>query len=136
MIFAVRPRSPGHYFWSTSVSRLMPLLSILGQKSGIPPFHHADRIQRWALILAAYVYDLEFRKAEDHGNADMLSRFPLASRTDSAIGLTPTTLYHVDFVQATVMVADVLNGTEKYALLYQVKERLLNGWTTVERIEK
>lgn len=62
----------------------MPLLSILGPKSGIPSLA-AARMQRWALILAAYVYDLEFRKAEDHGNADMLSRFPLAKKKQKSM---------------------------------------------------
>ena len=32
------------------------------------------RIQRWCLILAAYQYEIEYRKSAEHANADALSR--------------------------------------------------------------
>ena len=37
----------------------------------------SPRIQRWALILAAYDYELVYREGSKHGNADGLSRLPL-----------------------------------------------------------
>ena len=37
-----------------------PLMTILGPKTGVPPLA-AARLQRWALLLSAYEYDLEFR---------------------------------------------------------------------------
>ena len=36
-----------------------PLTSILGPKQGIPPLA-AARMQRWALLLSAYTYDIKF----------------------------------------------------------------------------
>ena len=36
-------------------------------------------LQRWAVQLAAYNYDIEFKSTHDHGNADALSRLPLQS---------------------------------------------------------
>ena len=36
------------------------------------------RIQRWALLLAAYDYELAYREGSQHGNADGLSRLPLS----------------------------------------------------------
>ena len=53
-----------------------PLTTILGSKKGVPAVA-AARLQRWALLLAAYNYDIEFRSTTDHGNADALSRLPL-----------------------------------------------------------
>ena len=45
---------------------------ILGPKKAVPTLA-AARMQRWALILAAYDYELEFRVKQDHANTDMLS---------------------------------------------------------------
>ena len=53
-----------------------PLLSLLGPKSGIPTLA-AARMQRWALLLAAYQYDIEYRSTAKHANADCMSRLPL-----------------------------------------------------------
>ena len=53
-----------------------PLTTILGPKKGIPPLA-AARLQRWAWILSAYSYDIEFRPTGEHCNADGLSRLPL-----------------------------------------------------------
>lgn len=46
-----------------------PLISLLGPKSGIPTLA-AARMQRWALLLSAYQYDIEYRSTTKHANAD------------------------------------------------------------------
>ena len=61
----------------TIVTDHRPLTTILGPKKGIPPLA-AARLQRWAWILSAYKYEIEFRPTGDHGNADGLSRLPLS----------------------------------------------------------
>ena len=53
-----------------------PLTAILGPKRGVPPLA-AARMQRWALLLSAYDYDIVYRPTTAHGNADGLSRLPL-----------------------------------------------------------
>jgi len=57
-----------------------PLTSILGPKKGIPSLA-AARLQRWALLLSAYNYQIEYKSTRDHGNADGLSRLPLSSES-------------------------------------------------------
>ena len=64
----------GRHF--TVVTDHKPLTAILGPKKGIPPLA-AARLQRWAWILSAYQYEIEFHPTGDHGNADGLSRLPL-----------------------------------------------------------
>ena len=49
-----------------------PLTVILGPKRGIPPLA-AARLERWAWILSAYTYDIEFCPTGEHSNADGLS---------------------------------------------------------------
>ena len=50
-----------------------PLLALLGPKKVIPPLH----LQRWAVLLSAYTYDLVFRMTQQHTNADGLSMLSL-----------------------------------------------------------
>ena len=52
------------------------LTTILGPKKGIPCVA-AAQLQRWAILLSAYTYDIEFRNTAAHGNVDALSRLPL-----------------------------------------------------------
>jgi transposase InsO family protein len=54
----------------TIVTDHKPLLGLLGEHKGI---------QRWAIKLAGYDYVLEFRRTEQHGNCDSLSRLPIKS---------------------------------------------------------
>ena len=59
----------------TLVNDHKPLQTILGPKSAAPTLA-AARMQRWALVLSAYDYDLVYRRLEEHLNADALSRMP------------------------------------------------------------
>eukprot|EP00731_Ephydatia_muelleri_P017950 Em0010g1048a len=60
----------------TLVTDHKPLTTILGPKKGIPVVA-ASRLQRWAMLLAAYTYDIQYRSTHENGNADGLSRLPL-----------------------------------------------------------
>ena len=60
----------------TLITDHKPLTTILGPKKGVPAVA-AARLQRWAVQLGAYNYDIEFRPTGNHGNADALSRLPL-----------------------------------------------------------
>ena len=44
----------------------------------------AARLQRYALLLAGYQYDIVYRKTSDHGNADGLFRLPINSAASEA----------------------------------------------------
>ncbi|XP_055622468.1 uncharacterized protein K02A2.6-like [Toxorhynchites rutilus septentrionalis] len=49
-----------------------PLLRIFGSKKGIP-VHTANRLQRWALTLLGYDFNIEYVSTQDFGYADVLS---------------------------------------------------------------
>ena len=48
----------------------------LKAKKGIPSLA-AARLQHWAIILASYQYEIEFRPTQENSNADALSHLPL-----------------------------------------------------------
>ncbi|XP_054746122.1 uncharacterized protein K02A2.6-like [Anastrepha obliqua] len=50
-----------------------PLLAIFGNKAGISA-HQANRLQRWAVKLLAYDFELKFISTNSFGYADVLSR--------------------------------------------------------------
>ena len=54
-----------------------PLLGLFKADKAVPAMA-SPRIQRWALLLAAYDYELAYREGSKHGNADGLSRLPLS----------------------------------------------------------
>lgn len=52
-----------------------PLLKILGPKTGLPTLV-ATMLQRWALILAAYIHEIQYKRSKQHNNVDISSRLP------------------------------------------------------------
>ncbi|XP_055589902.1 uncharacterized protein K02A2.6-like [Uranotaenia lowii] len=50
-----------------------PLLSIFGSKQGIPVYT-ANRLQRWALTLLLYDFEIRYVSTDSFGHADILSR--------------------------------------------------------------
>ena len=57
-----------------------PLCTIFGPKKGVPPLA-AARLQRWAVLLSAYRYDICYKSTQEQANADCLSRLPLPHHT-------------------------------------------------------
>ena len=54
-----------------------PLISIFSEKKLIPQMG-SPRVQRWAVHLSAYEYNIVYQPGKHHANADALSRMPLA----------------------------------------------------------
>ncbi|XP_062704520.1 uncharacterized protein K02A2.6-like [Aedes albopictus] len=50
-----------------------PLVAIFGSKQGIPPYT-ANRLQRWALTMLLYDFQIEYISTDHFGHADILSR--------------------------------------------------------------
>ncbi|BES87377.1 Hypothetical Protein NTJ_00182 [Nesidiocoris tenuis] len=58
-----------------------PLITIFGPQKGLPPLS-ALRLQRYAIFLQGFNFEIEYRRSSEHGNADCLSRFPVDKEED------------------------------------------------------
>ena len=108
----------------TLVTDHKPLLTVLGPKKGIPPMA-AARLQRWALLLSAYDYAIEFKPTQQHGNADGLSRLPLGDRQP------PSTCaaFVVGQIQALPVTSECLEtATRQDPVLSRVHQYTRSGW--------
>ena len=63
------------------------------------PLLAKGRLQRWALLLSTYDYDINFKHSKDQGNADRLSRLPLPSN-EFTVGEEGVTIFNVAQIQA------------------------------------
>ncbi|XP_031760407.1 uncharacterized protein K02A2.6-like, partial [Xenopus tropicalis] len=102
-----------------------PLLAILGPKSAIPTLA-ALRMQRWALLLLAYDYDIIYRRSQDHGNADALSRLPCPYTTDVH---DESVIFQVSFAEELpISCKDIAAATSRDPLLAKVWDFTSKGW--------
>ena len=67
----------------TLITDHQPLTAIFSPVKNLPSMT-AARLQRYALLLAGYQYDIVYPKTSDHGNADGLSRLPINSPATEA----------------------------------------------------
>ena len=86
------------------------------------------RIQWWALLLAAYNYELAYREGPKHGNADGLSRLPL-SDTVVEVPVPGETILLMDRLEALPVCADdIADWTASDPVLQQVLKNVRQGW--------
>ena len=90
----------------------------------------SSQIQRWALTLSAYSYQIKFRPGKEQGNADCLSQLPLAEAPNDV--LVPG-----DFIlmmgpladqESPVTFTNIKAWTGKDPLLSHVRHMILHGW--------
>ena len=101
-----------------------PLTAILGPHTGIPSLA-ASRLQRWALLLSAHSYDIKYRKADSHCNADGLSRLPLPVTKPETH--TADVFYFSQVADAPVSAAQVKRATRSDPVMSAVLEIVLKG---------
>ena len=105
-----------------------PLVSLLGPKTGIPTLA-AARMQRWALLLSGYQYDIEYRSTHKHANADCLSRLPLNDHVRDEHDEAHE-IHQLQLESLPVSVDQVRKATRSDPILSRVLEYALTGWPT------
>ena len=108
-----------------------PLTRIFGPKSGIPPLA-AARMQRWALLLSGYQYQIVYRSSGDNANADMLSRLPLTKKDSEEEDPDENYIFQAVVDSLPVTAKRIADQTRKDPLLVKVLEFTLSGWSEAE----
>ena len=104
-----------------------PLTTILGPKKGIPSLA-AARLQRWAILLSAYDYNIHYKSTTEHGNVDGLSRLPLPVTTPSLDTQSATT-FNIGQIQALpVTFQHIQKATRCDPVLGKVYHYVIGGW--------
>ena len=104
-----------------------PLTTILGPNQGIPSLA-AARLQRWAIQLAGYSYEIRFCQTTQHCNADGLSRLPLKDK--SPVGNPPDpAIFNICQVDALpVTASDLQTATHTDPILGKVLTYVKRRW--------
>ena len=104
-----------------------PLSTILSPNKGIPSLA-AARMQRWALLLSAYTYDISYRPTKLHANADALSRLPL-STNEKIGGVCFDSIFNLGQLEALPLTAKQLAlATSTDSILSKVLRYTQTGW--------
>ena len=111
----------------TLVTDHKPLKAILGPKKGIPSLA-AARLQRWAIILASYNYELEFRPTQEHCNADALSRLPLPRPQHIESSCDPSVFNIRQIKSLPLTFRSIQRATQSDPILKQVYQYTTKGW--------
>ena len=110
----------------TLVTDNKPLAAIISPRKDIPAVA-AERIQRWAMYLSGFNYEVRYRSSTQNANADWLSRLPTRNEAPGAsidedvslvlgVGVLPVTSEQIKV------------GVRKDPLLSQVMRYTRDGW--------
>ncbi|XP_049871194.1 uncharacterized protein K02A2.6-like [Pectinophora gossypiella] len=104
-----------------------PLVSIFGPNTGIPTMI-ASRMQRWAIILSAYSFNIEYVRTDENA-ADGLSRLPV---TEEKVGnsMAPPEQTYLHYVQQALLLDyhEIKRETLRDPLLSKILSYIRDGW--------
>ena len=117
----------GRHF--TLITDHQPLVSIFSPTKGIP-VTSAARLQRYAMFLSGYTYDIEYRNTKRHTNADALSRLPFEVTPEDEKEEAVDVFHLSQFEQLPVTSATIRRETSRDKVLNKVYEQTMSGWST------
>nr|XP_041632159.1 uncharacterized protein K02A2.6-like [Drosophila kikkawai] len=102
-----------------------PLVTIFNPSKHLP-LMTSNRLQRWAIILMAYNFEIQYRSTSAHGNADALSRLPVG--TDPDFDKEEEACYTVLESTPPINSETIRNHVDKDKVLKQVLQYVSEGW--------
>jgi hypothetical protein len=132
IIFAVKKFHPYIHGRSFCIQSDHKPLKFLFSENRQVPIMASSRIQRWALILGAYNYQISHKPGHLISNADALSRLPLTDTSDPSS--TPEELTHLihQLSESIVTANQIKLWTDKDPVLSRVRRLVSSGWTLTE----
>ena len=104
-----------------------PLTSVLHpQKVILKPVMTAARLQRYALLLSAHNYTIEYWNTKKHANADSLSRLPLAVKAEIDDDYADC-FYCEPFEKLPITASTISKESRKHKILSRVFALVLSG---------
>ena len=120
----------------TLITDHKPLESIFNPEKGVPAMT-AARLQRYALFLAGFEYNIEYKSTKNHCNADGLSRLPLQQEEKGEEDLDSSDVfYSTQFDPLPVTCELIAKETQRDPELARVYEAILKGWSQHTEGEK
>lgn len=111
----------------TLITDHKPLTFILGPKKGIPVLA-TSRLQRWAIQLSSYQFDIKYRSTTKNGNADTLSRFPIDTDDDAELDYGAAKVNKLQLSKLPITASQIAMATKNDILLSRVMYFVKNGW--------
>lgn len=108
----------------TLITTTDPLVFLLGPRKGIPTLA-AARIQRWALTLSAYQYEIRYRKGAEICNADALSRLPCETEEPEGREISFFESYELPITSKEIIAL----ATRYDSILSKVLDFTNHGWS-------
>src|SRR5436190_4305689 len=113
------------------VTHHKPLVSIFDPHRTLPTMA-ATRIFNCANFLSGFDYTVEFRRTEDNGNADYLSRFPYEKSSENSID--NSSIHHLQQINTMpVTKSEIESESHKNEFLNKIIQALKNG-TSLEKL--
>ena len=126
------------YLWGRPfliVTDHRPLLGLFGEKRAVPQML-SPRMQRWALTLAAYEYQIIHRPGLSIPQADALSRLPVAN-APTLVPVPADTIMTMQYMDMSpVTASDIRRETARDPVLSQVFLRTRDGFQQHEDNEQ
>lgn len=122
-----------HYYLAGRSFRVQtdhkPLLGLIGEQKPLPVMA-SPRVVRWAMLLSAYDYRLEYRAGRLQGHCDALSRLPLPDRPADSLSPVPAELVHMmEVLDSSPVTAQLIRQwTARDPVVSAVYQYVQEGW--------
>ena len=111
------------------ITDLKPLVSLFGELKQVPTTA-SPRIQRWAVTLSGYEYNIHYKAGKSHNNADCPGRLPLPVIVKSEPEEHVLLIEELDC--SPVSAEQISRYTGRDPTLAYVREYLMRGWPAGE----